>query len=194
MTFANRTQTGHRMLLAGFLASSILVCSALTEEAQTTLSPGEAQSTTSSPAPSTNPAGVRMLSDHHTMSSERGAMMYRRIWGIDNLKLEPIASGSLVRFSYRVMDAQRAQVLNDKKNEPYLVVEKNGAKLGVEAAERVGPLRQVTEPENGREYWMVFGNSRHLVQPGDRVSIVVGTFRANGLFVEAPLAAVAGRK
>jgi len=120
--------------------------------------------------------------------------MYRRIWGIDNLKLEPIASGSLIRFSYRVVDPQKAQVLNDKKKDPYLLVEKTRAKLGVEQAERVGKLRQTAEPESGREYWMVFGNSRHLVQPGDRVEIVIGTFHAYGLFVESPQAAVVGKR
>jgi hypothetical protein len=121
-------------------------------------------------------------------------MMYRALWGIDELKLEPIASGSLIRFSYRVLDPQKAQVLNDKKNKPYLLVEKSEAKLEVHTAERVGQLRQVSEPEAGREYWMAFGNSRHLVQPGDRVGIVIGTFHANGLYVEAPQAAVVAKQ
>jgi hypothetical protein len=188
----DRTQIFQRMLLAGFLASSTLSYSAVTGVAQTTASPGEAQRTMSSPAPST--ARAPLTSATQTVSSERGAMMYRRIWGIDNLKLEPIASGSLIRFSYRVVDARKAQVLNDKKKDPYLLLEKSGAKLGVEQAERVGKLRQTAEPESGREYWMVFGNSRHLVQPGDRVDIVIGTFHAHGLFVESPQAAVVGKR
>ena len=112
--------------------------------------------------------------------------MYRRLWGIDDLKLVPIASGSLIRFSYRVVDPEKARVLNDKKNEPYLLVEKRREKLGVSNAERVGKLRQTAEPESGREYWMVFADSSHLVQPGDRVDLVIGTFHAYGLFVEAP--------
>jgi len=190
----DRTQIFHRMLLAGFLASSTLFYSAVTGVAQTTASPGEAQRTMSSPAPSMARAAAPLTSATRTVSSERGAMMYRRIWGIDNLKLEPIASGSLIRFSYRVVDPQKAQVLNDKKKDPYLLVEKTRAKLGVEQAERVGKLRQTAEPESGREYWMVFGISRHLVQPGDRVDIVIGAFHAYGLFVESPQAAVVGKR
>lgn len=182
----NRKQAYRRMLLAVFLASSIHFCSAPTVAAQTRTSPGEAQRAMSSPAPSSTRAPAPVTSVSRTVSSERGAMMYRRLWGIDDLKLVPIASGSLIRFSYRVLDPQKAQALNDKKNEPYLFVEKSRTKLGVSNAERVGKLRQTAEPESGREYWMVFGNSSHLVQPGDRVDIVIGTFHAYGLFVEAP--------
>ena len=188
-----RTQTFQQMLLAGFLASSVLFHSALTGVAQTTASPGEAQRSMSSPAPSTARAAAPLTSATQTVSSERGAMMYRRIWGIDNLKLEPIASGSLIRFSYRVVDARKAQVLNDKQKEPYLLVEKSGAKLEVQAAERVGQLRQVAAPENGREYWMAFKNSSHLVRSGDRVDVVIGAFRAFALSVEPAQATVAGK-
>ena len=121
-------------------------------------------------------------------------MRYLQIWGIDNLKLESTASGGLIRFSYRVVDAEKARELNDKKKNPYLLVEKTGTRLGLQTAERVGQLRQVAEPESGRVYWMIFGNSGRLVQPGDRVDIAIGTFHADGLFVEAPQAALTYRK
>jgi len=90
----------------------------------------------------------------------------------------------VIRFSYLVVDADRAKVLNDKKEEPYLLVQKNGAKLEVPATEKVGKLRQTAMPENGREYWMVFQNPGHMVSPGDRVDIVIGAFHAHGLVVE----------
>ena len=51
--------------------------------------------------------------------------------------------------------------------------------------EKVGQLRQTATPENGREYWMVFSNRSHIVKPGNRVTVVIGTFRAQGLVVEA---------
>jgi hypothetical protein len=111
-------------------------------------------------------------------------MMYRRLWGIDNITLRATASGSVIRFSYLVVDADKAKILNDKKEEPYLLVQKTGARLEVPATEKVGKLRQTATPENGRQYWMVFQNSSHMVQPGDRVDIVIGSFRASGLVVE----------
>jgi hypothetical protein len=111
-------------------------------------------------------------------------MMYQRHWGVDNLRVQTTSSGSLVRFSYHVVDASKAAVLNDKKMTPYLVLERTGTTLEVKDAERVGQLRQVAAPENGRKYWMVFANTQRVVKPGDRVEIKIGSFRANGLVVE----------
>jgi hypothetical protein len=67
-----------------------------------------------------------------------GQTAYRRLWGIDNITLKATASGSVIRFSYMVVDANKAKVLNDKKEDPYLLVQKNGAKLEVPATEKVG--------------------------------------------------------
>jgi hypothetical protein len=189
----NRTQMYRRMLLAGFLTSSIPFCAAMTA-AQPTASPGGTEPADSTASHSAAPAAARLLSTTHTVGSARGALKYREIWGIDNLKIEPTASGSLIRFSYRVLDPEKAQVLNDKKKDPYLVLGATGRRLGVESAERLGQMRQVAAPESGREYWMMFGNPGHMVRPGDRVDIVIGTFHAYGLFVEPPQAAVARRQ
>jgi hypothetical protein len=50
--------------------------------------------------------------------------------------------------------------------------------------EKVGELRQTATPELGREYWMVFANRGKLVKPGQRVDVMIGPFRAEGLTVE----------
>jgi len=75
-----------------------------------------------------------------------------------------------------------------------LLVEKNGERLEVPTTEKVGQLRQTAASENGREYWMAFGNRNHMVQPGDRVEVVIGPFRASGLVVEPPQSAVVSRE
>ena len=90
----------------------------------------------------------------------------------------------MIRFSYRVLDAGKAKGLNDKKAEPYLVDEKAHVKLVVPTMEKVGQLRQSSTPEAGKAYWMVFSNKGRLVRPGDRVNVVIGNFRANGLMVQ----------
>jgi len=110
--------------------------------------------------------------------------MYRRIWGVDDLRVRQTASGELLRFSWRVVDPIKAQALNDKKETPYLIETGTGAKMELAQAERVGQLRQVATPENGREYWMVFFNSHRAVKPGSQVDVVIGKFRASGLPVE----------
>jgi len=45
-------------------------------------------------------------------------------------------------------------------------------------------LRQATELESGKTYWMVFSNKGGPVKPGDHVSVVVGAFRVDGLVVQ----------
>lgn len=182
---ASSSQIRQRMLLAGFLASSIALFPIVGPSGQ---------QTESSQVASSAGAATRLPSVGRTVSSERAAMMYRKLWGIDDITLRATASGAVIRFSYRVVDRDKAKALNDKKNDPYLLVQRNGARLEVPATEKVGKLRQTATPENGREYWMVFVNSSHAVQPGDRVDIVIGTFRANGLTVETPQAPVLGKR
>jgi hypothetical protein len=194
MMMANRPQPRRPMLLAGFFASSIVFFSTLAASAQERDVPTEPDQTVTSAPSSSAPAAAPLGSNSRTVNSTRAAMMYRRLWGIDNITLKATASGSVIRFSYQVVDASKAKILNDKKEEPYLLVQKNGAKLEVPATEKVGKLRQTATPENGRDYWMVFQNASHMVQPGDRVNIVIGTFHADGLVVEPSMSTLALKK
>jgi hypothetical protein len=50
--------------------------------------------------------------------------------------------------------------------------------------DKVGPLLQSTAPEVGKEYWMMFSNKGDVVKAGERVSVVIGGFRVDGLRVE----------
>jgi hypothetical protein len=99
--------------------------------------------------------------------------MLRRLWGIDDIHLRSTASGSLIRFSYRVVDADKANILSSKNATPYLIDEKNGLALQIPQLEQVGQLRQVSTPHDGREYWMAFSNKGRTVKPGDHVTVPV---------------------
>ena len=109
---------------------------------------------------------------------------YKRKWGVEIIGVRLVSSKGMLRFDYRVLDAEKAKTLNDKKFNPYLVDEVSGAKLGVPEMDKVGKLRQSSEPENGLIYWMVFGNPSQLVKAGNRVDVVIGDFRAKGIVVE----------
>jgi hypothetical protein len=98
--------------------------------------------------------------------------------------VKAVESGKIIRFSYRVLDADKAKALNDKKSEPFLIDLQAGVKLVVPSLEKVGQLRQSSTPEAGRSYWMAFSNPTRSVKRGDRVSILIGQFRAEGLVVE----------
>lgn len=168
--------------LAGLFASAVLAQTAQQQE-----KPAAPATNLSLPSQSAGMASIA-----HTVPSGRQALMLRRIWGIDDLHVRSTASGDMIRFSYRVVDAAKAWIVNDEKLDPYMIVLKTGAKLQIPETEKVGKLRQTAKPENGREYWMVFTNVRRVVKSGDRVDIVIGTFRATQLIVESsgPLARV----
>jgi hypothetical protein len=117
--------------------------------------------------------------------------MYERIWGIKDVHVREIAAGSIIRFSNLVVDVAKAKVLNDPKLNPVLSDPASSDKLGVPETENAGKLRQVADPENGREYWMVFLNNNRFVIPGSRVNIAIGTFHTEGLVVESSMPTLA---
>jgi len=136
------------------------------------------------PAPSAQPATAgnqRRVLNHR---SRHATMYYEGMWGVDSLRVKLAESGELVRFNYRVLDPEKAAALNDKKAEPELIDPQAGVKLEVPQMEKIGKLRQSSTPKAGMVYWMAFSNPTRAVRRGDRVDVVIGTFRANNLIVE----------
>ena len=157
------------MLLAAVLASSHLVM------------PLGAQS----PAPTGQP-GASTAAKHYQPNrfAGRAGKYYKLVWGVDSLAVKWAESGEVIRFTYRVLDADKAKMLNDKKTEPFLIDPQAQVKLVVPSLEKVGKLRQSSTPQAGMSYWMVFSNKGRLVKRGDRVNVVIGKFRADGLVVD----------
>ncbi len=114
----------------------------------------------------------------------RAQMYYQGIWGVDELRVKQAESGELIRFTWRVLDPGKATPLNDKKIQALLIDPRAGVKLIVPTMEKVGQLRQTSAPEAGKSYWMAFSNSGRPVKRGDRVTVVIGQFKAEGLVVE----------
>jgi len=114
----------------------------------------------------------------------RAHMYYQGVWGVDSLTVKYTESGEMIRFSYRVIDPEKAAALNDKKAEPSLIDPQAGVKLVVPQMEKIGKLRQSSTPIADKSYWIAFSNSGRRVRPGDRVDVEIGNFRAQGLVVE----------
>jgi hypothetical protein len=114
----------------------------------------------------------------------RAGTYYRMVWGVDALSVKWAESGEVIRFTYHVLDADRAKALNDKKLEPMLVDPQAGVSLVIPVMENVGQLRQTSPAEEGKSYWMVFSNKGRLVKRGDHVNVVIGAFHANGLVID----------
>lgn len=156
-------------LLTGVLVGGLLVATA------------RAQST----APATKGATAEGQSRYHpNRFSRRANLYYSQVWGVDSLSVKSVESGELIRFNYRVLDPNKAKALNDKKSEPSLIDPQAGVKLVVPSLEKVGQLRQTSNPEAGKVYWMAFSNKGRPVKPGHHVNVVIGNFRAEGLVVQ----------
>ena len=108
---------------------------------------------------------------------------YGLVWGVDALNVKSVESGEIIRFSYSVVDPEKAKTLSDKKVDPFLIDPQAGVKLVIPTLEKIGMLRQTSTPEAGKSYWMAFSNKGGLVKRGDRVNVVIGNFRAEGLVV-----------
>jgi hypothetical protein len=182
MFHANEISMRKPLLLAGALASGILASVAGAQElAPATTVPAA----TGAPAPVIQPAATAHSRYRPEQFSRRAGLYYDLIWGVDSLSVKWTESGEVIRFSYRVLDAEKAKALNDKKSEPSLVDPRAGVKLVVPSLEKVGQLRQSsTPPVAGKSYWIAFSNKGRPVQRGDHVDVVIGRFRAEGLVVD----------
>lgn len=172
------TKSKRRLILFSVVLAASL--SSLNASAQS--SPGKAEVTA--------PAGVKSPYASHAGRHRQSRMTpkareyYTLMWGIDSLAVKSVESGEIIRFTYRVLDPEKAKPLNEKKNEPSLIDPKAGVRLVIPSIEKVGKLRQTSPPEVNKVYWMAFSNKGRVVKPGDRVNVLIGNFQANGLVVE----------
>lgn len=174
--FKNSAKATQLMLLASLLAGSVEPSPAFAQSSQS-----KEQSPAAAAKPVTASAPFR---NQPSRLQKKATMYYETVWGVDSLTVKWAESGELIRFSYRVVDSEKAKALNDKKAEPSLIDPQARVKLVVPQMEKIGSLRQSSTPEAGKSYWMAFSNSGRPVKRGDRVDIVIGNFHARGLLVE----------
>lgn len=86
-------------------------------------------------------------------------MYLRGVWGVDERRVKQAESGESIRFTWRILDPDKAKLRNDKKVQSMLIDPQAGVQLIVSAMEKVGQLRQSSTPEAGKSYWMAFSNS-----------------------------------
>jgi hypothetical protein len=105
-------------------------------------------------------------------------------WGVEIVRLNLTAHGHMVDFRFRVLDPVKAKPLLERNVAAHLVDEASGKALAVPDDAKTGRLRNKGVPEVGRVYFVLFQNQAGLLEKGDRVSVVIGDFRAEGLTVE----------
>ena len=168
------------------LACAVVAAAALTASwAMAQPAPSSETARTASQAGAASPAkAAREPRSLPNRVPARAKAYYESLWGVDNFLVRRTASSSLVRFSYRVVDPARAAALNDGHFKPELIAPTRGVSLQVPSMEQIGDLRQKGKLEAGKVYWMAFSNKGNVVRPGDRVNVVIGSFRADGLVVQ----------
>jgi len=122
------------------------------------------------------PGGAGERGDEHRGIEEQ--------WGIEITSLRLSANGHMLDYRYRVLDAAKASDLFKRQIKPYLIHQPTGKVLAVPETAKLGPLRNSNIPQEGRIYWMFFGNAGKIVQPGDKVTVVIGKFRVEDIVVE----------
>lgn len=169
----SRSEPGS-LLLAGLLMGTMIVAPNAAQSVQ------DPAGNATTPAPAAKPK----VSPYHPGVAGSVKDYYQAVWGVDNMLVRQMASGNLIRFSYRVTDPVRAKALGDKLATPLLYGQRSRALLHIPVMDKVGQLRQTGIGQAGKEYWMVFSNKGNLVKPGDRVNVAIGAFHADGLMVE----------
>ena len=153
--------------LAGGLA--LMVAPGLSGVAQATI---EAGRDAAAPTVTSDPS-------HHP----RENTFMKRQWGIEILYVRQTAAGYMLEFRYKVVDAEKAKPLFERRTKPLLTHAETGAKLVVPTPAKTGALRNSNPPLDGHTYWMFFANPGQLVQPGEHVNIEIGDFLAEKLVV-----------
>jgi len=138
--------------------TSVLLCGALfpqsaapSNQPGNTASSGPTQNKSGTASPSVSSAKPAPAQQHYRPErfAGRAGTYYRLVWGIDGLSVKSAEAGEVIRFTYQVLDATKAQMLNDKKIEPALIDEQAHVKLVVPLMDKVGKLRQ--QPAGSRK-------------------------------------------
>ena len=163
----------------------LLLCGALLAQSPSPASNTSKTGPNTTPAQAASPEAKVTRSHYHAdpLGGHAGRY-YRVLWGIEELDVKSAEAGEMIRFSYRVVNADKAKNLNDKRIEPALFDERAHVKLVIPIMDKVGKLRQTSAPEDGKTYWMLFSNKGGYVKRGDHVNVVIGNFHANGLVVD----------
>jgi len=99
-------------------------------------------------------------------------------WGIEIVALRLAAVGRFLDFRYRVVNAEKAQVLFGPKIKPYLVDSETGHTLQVPVPPKLGPMKSTRgQAKEGRNFFIFFANPGRTSVPGHKVTVDFGPLR-----------------
>ncbi|MHC4167155.1 MAG: hypothetical protein ACYSWQ_09380 [Planctomycetota bacterium] len=104
-------------------------------------------------------------------------------WGIKVESARLSAGGYMVDFRFRVLNADKAAKLFDRRIMPHMIDQATGAKFIVPSPPKVGQLRSGGNIKEDRIYFIFFANPAKYVKSGNKITIVVGDFKAEDIVV-----------
>jgi len=107
-------------------------------------------------------------------------------WGIAPVSLRPTFGGTMLDFRFKVVDAEKARPLFDRKVKPYLFDPKSGVALGMPDDTKLGALRAGLRnpPIVGKLYYVLFSNGYETVKRGSKVHVVIGDCKLENVRVD----------
>ena len=90
----------------------------------------------------------------------------------------------MIDFRFRVLDAEKAEPILNRKNDPYLVDQASGATFAVPSPPKLGQMRSSGNVKEGNLCIIMFANPAKYVKSGNKVTIVVGDFRVKDVVVQ----------
>ena len=117
-----------------------------------------------------------------------------RRWGIRIESLRVTASGYMLDFRYRVVDARKAKPLFERKTKPILRDQASGVQMAVPVPPKTGALRSSNDPKAGRTYFMFFANPSRFIAPGSLMTVTIGAFCVRDIRVDGDSVADGGKR
>jgi len=130
------------------------------------------------------PAAVAAAAEPNETVNEAPAVSLEEQWGIEVVRAALSASGYMVDFRFRVLDAAKARPILDRNAHPYLVDQATGAKFIVPTPPKLGQLRSGKTIREGAMYFILFANPGKYVKSGNKVTVVIGDFQAPDVVVQ----------
>jgi len=95
-------------------------------------------------------------------------------WGIKPVHLRVTADGYMVEFRYKILDTEKALILSDRKDFPYLKSMKSRARLTVPFFPTTGFQKSSRRfVKKGKNYTAMFSNENKHMLPGDKARIEI---------------------
>lgn len=119
----------------------------------------------------------------HNQNKQSQGKMLEEDWGIQIESARLSAGGYMIDFRFRVLDAEKASQIFNRKIMPQMIDQATGARFIVPSPPKVGQLRSGGNITEDRIYFIFFANPAKYIKSGNKITVVVGEFKAEDIVV-----------